>query len=78
MPAAEINPDKVFLKIGVAFLNNSGIVFVYLICSFEYYIIHHSIFTHEMKVFYSAIFILAETPSASPISAIKNNTEVPP
>ena len=38
MPAAEINPDKFFSKIGVAFLNNSGIVFVYLICSFEYYI----------------------------------------
>ena len=37
MPAAEINPDKFFLKIGVAFLNNSGIVFVYSICSFEYY-----------------------------------------
>ena len=39
MPAAEILPDKVFLKIGVAFLNNSGIVFVYLICSFEYYML---------------------------------------
>lgn len=41
MPAAEINPDKVFLKIGVAFLNNSGIVFVYLICSFEYYMLFY-------------------------------------
>ncbi len=41
MPAAKILPDKVFSKIGVAFLNNSGIVFVYLICSFEYYMLFY-------------------------------------
>ena len=41
MPAAKILSDKVFSKIGVAFLNNSGIVFVYLICSFEYYMLFY-------------------------------------
>ena len=32
----------------------------------------------EMKAFYSAILIFEETPNASPISAIKNSTDVPP
>ena len=41
MPAAEINPDKIFFENGVAFLNNSGIVFVYLICSFKYYMLFY-------------------------------------
>ena len=41
MPAAEINLIKFFSKIGVAFLNNSGIVFIYLICSFEYYMLFY-------------------------------------
>ena len=35
-------------------------------------------FEKEMKAFYSAILIFEETPNASPISAIKNSTDVPP
>ena len=70
-----IESDRNKYIIDIKTLSESSIL---IRSSFKYYIIYHSIFAKEMKAFYSAILIFEETPNASPISAIKNSTDVPP